>query len=424
MSRSTRAGWVRNARHHGRLLFIDLDDPPSTLQLVADRSEMSGSDYARLLACPVGSAIRLEVRSSSRGDDEELRVISVLEAYPAESTYSAVLQNLSKLSRTARDNPLLLDERHLALRTDYLRATLTARSRVHHFLVQWFASQGYTEIHAPILTKLPLYEDSTAVALELQEQSLFLTQCVGFYLEACANAIPRVVNIGPSFRAEESKSRRHLVEYWHVKFEAAWESRNWAMAQVERLLADVHSFVVTECEDLFDALDTEPPDLALGEFRRVSYSDIADMLRGKGHPFEFGDHIGADEERALAEVFSEPLWICGNPRTTEPFPYRLDPEDPRVTRTADLVLPNGYGELLGVAEKIVDEADLQLRMDEKGKGATRTDYAWVRELRSSGFAPQVGVGMGFERLLRWLFQVNHVRDFSAFPRLFGRSFHP
>ncbi len=315
-------------------------------------------------------------------------------------------------------------DRHLTIRSSFSRAALMARARLHSFLLNWLSQRDFVELHAPIITKLPLYEPQTAVSLTLHEQDVFLTQCVGFYLEAAAVGLERVFNIGPSFRAEESKSPRHLVEYWHVKIEAMWLTRGQTMNLCEELLRDAVDFVRDNCQDLTQALGGRvPAALPGGAFPSITYRNAVEMLQERGHPAVFGDHLGPREEEALADVLLAPTWVCNNPRSMEPFVYRVSPEDPECTVTADLVLPNGYGELLGIAEKISDPRELEIRMLEKtmdGQGV----YSWVTELRQTGLPTHSGMGMGFERLLRWLFQTQDVRDYVAFPRTVGRPFWP
>jgi asparaginyl-tRNA synthetase len=299
---------------------------------------------------------------------------------------------------------------------------MIARHKLLRFLHNWFERNSYIEINAPILTKLPLYDDKSAIELELHNQRLFLTQCVGYYLESAVQAFERVYNIGPSFRAEDSRSNRHLVEYWHVKLEACWLDRKKIMQHVEHLVRDIVDFARVELLELSGVLGTKIVPAIDMPFHQMTYKDAMSMI-SRHQEFKLGDHIGKNEERWLH--ISKPTWIIGNPRLSEPFPYRIDPDDGELTLTADLVLPDGYGELLGIAEKIYDPVELETRMHEKGR-VVDSEFHWLVELRKSGMVPHsgMGMGMGLERLLRWLVQGGHVRDFSAFPRLYGRQYSP
>jgi asparaginyl-tRNA synthetase len=317
----------------------------------------------------------------------------------------------------------LLANRHLYLRNP----TLMAIMRFRHFLMgtvhQWFRERGFLEITAPILTTLPLYDDRSAIELQAGGESAYLTQCVGFYLEAAVHAFERVYNIGPSFRGEESRSKRHLMEYWHIKAEIAWSDFEDIVAIVESLMADVSSRCMEHCDDFakmtgrpFRGVSLKTP------FPRISYREAIALTQKAGHDIEFGQSLGTAEEELLSRSFDGPFWIVGIPRTIEPFPYVIDPEDPAVTRTADLILDRGYGELLGVAEKIASLDELDERLREKQKQLAR--YGWIRELREFGCVPHTGFGLGVERLMRWLLDIPHVRDTIPFPRIFRRRISP
>lgn len=417
-------GWLVGRRDHGRVLFCDIRTSSSKVQAVFHDDILGGAALRRVKHASLESGFDLVGEFRVRGTKQrEFLVHDVASIHEADD--ELIRQALPEHEGSLRGEVLdrYLTNRHLSIRTDYSRAASIARGRLHRFLMQWLADEEYVEIHAPILTKLPLYDDETAISLHLHDQRLFLTQCVGFYLEAAAHAFGKVFNIGPSFRAEDSKSTRHLVEYWHVKFEAVWMSLDEVMSQAEALLLACLDYVQTECQELLKTFGTTPPARPSAPFRRIRYRDAIAELRGRGHSIEFGDHIGSHEERVLGDMLMGPLWITGSPRAMEPFPYRIDPEDKEATITADLILPNGYGELLGVAEKITEIDELLERMQEKGKDP-RGPYSWIVDLRRAGCVPHAGLGMGFERLLRWLFQTHHVRDFAAFPRIFGREYSP
>jgi asparaginyl-tRNA synthetase len=417
-------GWLVGRRDHGGVLFCDIRTGSSKTQAVFQSAILSGEVLGRVRRAPLESGFDLIGEFRDRETKQrEFLVHDVASIHEADD--ELIRQAFPKHEGSLREEALdrYLKYRHLSIRTDYSRAASMARGRLHKFLMEWLANEEYVEIHTPILTKLPLYDDQSAISLDLHDQRLFLTQCAGFYLEAAAHAFGRVFNIGPSFRAEDSKSTRHLVEYWHVKLEAVWTSRDELMSQAEALLLACLDYVQNECQDLLTTFGSTPPARPSAPFRRIQYRDAIAELRARGHPIQFGDHIGSNEERVLKDMLVAPLWIAGSPRAVEPFPYRIDPEDKEVTITADLILPNGYGELLGVAEKITEIDELLERMREKGKDPDGA-YSWVVDLRSAGCVPHAGLGMGFERLLRWLFQTHHVREFAAFPRIFGRDYSP
>jgi len=416
-------GWLNRRRRHGAISFLDVKNQMGQTQVVADSSVLSHEDVVTLNRLPLESGLSLLGAWRTFNGVQEFRVMQVESTYPASMTTARPSVATPKPLVAGMAIDQTLKERHLQIRNPITVAALKARHRVHSFIADWLRNEGYVEIHAPILTQLPLYEDKTAIGISVHGQDLFLTQCVGYYLEAAVHGLERVYNIGPSFRAEDSKSPRHLVEYWHVKVEAAWFDINNIIEFSERLVTAASEYVVTHCRDLAADMKTNLTPVPSRPFDQISYREVIRQVRRAGGDVKFGDHIGPREEALLWEFSDRPFWVVGNPRSLEPFPYRIDPCDPEVTITADLVIPAGYGELLGVAEKITDEDELTERMLEKHKDPDGM-YRWLVDIRRYGCVPHCGMGMGFERLLRWLFQARHVRDFVAFPRIFGRPYWP
>lgn len=306
-----------------------------------------------------------------------------------------------------------------------LAAILKFRHILTRIVHQWFHENGFIEIHAPVLTPTRLYDDRTAMAIEVHGQDVYLTQCVGFYLEQAVHAFEKIYNIGPSFRAEESRSKRHLMEYWHIKTELAFMDFEDMASVVERFIRDVSEQCIREGRELANIIGTEMcGDGLKTPFPRIDYAEAVKWLKTQGSDIEFGKSLGSDEETLLSQRFGEtPFWVVGIPRSIEPFPYVIDATDTRRTKTADLIASRGFGELLGIAEKIHSLTMLDERLAEKGK-AGDARYEWLRELRQYGCVPHGGFGMGLERFIRWLLQIPHVRDTIPFHRAFGRRIDP
>lgn len=319
----------------------------------------------------------------------------------------------------------LLDKRHFYLRNEKIAAILKFRHVLTRIVHQWFHENGFIEIHAPVLTPTPLYDDRSPIALQVHGQNVYLTQCVGFYLEAAVHAFEKIYNIGPSFRAEESRSKRHLMEYWHIKAELAFVNFEDMVAMVERFIRDVSEQSIREGGELARVIGTEMCRNGLKTpFPRIDYCEVVEWSKAQGCNIEFGNSLGSEEESLLNNRFGEtPFWVVGIPRSIEPFPYVIDSTDPRRTKTADLIASRGFGELLGIAEKIHELPMLDERLAEKKK-AGDARYEWLRELRQYGCVPHAGFGMGLERFIRWLLQIPHVRDTIPFHRTFGRRIHP
>jgi asparaginyl-tRNA synthetase len=423
-------GWIKNRRDHGNVIFLDICDSTGWMQVVVDKSRFSEEQFNLISKLTVESSVLVKGKLALTGKKTPTRNLEIR----AESVELIGAANLG-LTPSPRGNSFdifderlqdhLLTNRHFYLRNEKIMAILKFRHHLMGLVHEWFRADGFIEITAPILTPTPLYEGRSAIGLELYDEDIFLTQCVGFYLESAVHAFERVYNIGPSFRGEEGRSKRHLTEYHHIKAELAFGDLEDIITLVENLI----SFVTQRCSGearIADLATVVGRPLCLDgltpPFPRLSYCEAVTILQQRGVDFEFGKSLGSDEEAMLSENFSQPFWVVGIPRTIEPFPYVIDSVDPRLTRTADLIATNGYGELLGVAEKIHDPAMLDERMAEKGKSDPL--YQWLRDMRQFGCVPHIGFGLGVERFIRWLMNIPHVRDTIPFPRTFGRKVRP
>jgi asparaginyl-tRNA synthetase len=417
-------GWIKSKRVHSTVVFIDLSDSSGTIQCVLAK-ENNEVLFETISTVSIESAVTaVGTVRQSENENLEIKLSEFTVVSPSKEMSPKIREDFDIFDEKYTDH--ILSSRHLYVRNPKLIATLKARSEVVGYLHNWFRAEKFYELDAPVLTELPLYEDKTAIPLKVHNQDLYLTQCVGFYLESAVMGLEKCYNLGPSFRAEEGKSKRHLIEYWHIKGELAWVNRDEIMATVEKLIFDLVTFARTELEEIGEAIgEGITKDGVLPPYPRLPYPKAIELLQGAGFEITFGQSLNDDEERFLGQQYDTPFWIVGNPKSIEPFPYCIDPDDPRLTMTADLIAPNGYGELCGVAEKITDLQELDARMRDKGKDpSANPKYDWVREMREVGFAPHGGFGMGLERVMRWVFSHSHVKDFTAYPRVFGRRMRP
>ncbi len=420
------SGWVKARRKHNNVVFLDVCDSTGSIQAVVGRASNNELFKMARKIIPESS---VEVRGTlldtgRQKSPREIRVSNI-------SVIGPVTMDVSPQPRSNLDifdpklQEQLLDKRYFYLRNEKIIAILKFRHMLMGIVHQWFRQQEFIEIHAPILTPTPLYNDRTPISLEVHGQHVYLTQCVGFYLEQAVHAFEKIYNIGPSFRAEESRSKRHLMEYWHIKAEIAFTDFEELALMVERFIHDVTQQCVIEGSGLAEIVKTRICKDGLNiPFPRIDYCEAVDWLKTQGCDIDFGKGLGSEEEALLSGRFGEtPFWVVGIPRSIEPFPYVIDSADPRRTKTADLIASRGFGELLGIAEKIHTLSMLDERLEEKEKkGDPR--YEWLRELRQYGCVPHGGFGMGVERLIRWLLQIPHVRDTIPFHRTFGRKIQP
>ena len=418
-------GWVLKKRLHGKLLFVDVVDSTGSIQAVIDLRNVGKEQFDLAKPVSVDSSVRAvgHLTVSDRLNQPELIVEAFEVINLARTTLSPAARSDIDLFDPALTD-LMLRQRHLYIRNQKVMALLRFRSLVMDVARRWFKQEGFLEFDAPILVPVPLYDDRTAIDLNVHGEPAFLSQCAGFYLEAACQAFEKVYNMAPSFRGEESRSKRHLSEYWHIKAELAWGNREDIMELVESFIAYITETVNIEGAEYMRVLGVTPREDGMQTpYARINYEEAVTHLASNGFDIVFGQSIGSTEEEELSKLFKGPFWLVGIPRLVEPFPYVIDPDDNRLTMVADLIASDGYGELLGVAEKIYDPDMLNERLAEKSKHLDDR-YGFVREVHDLGCSPHIAFGMGLERAVRWLLSIPHVRDTIPFPRVAGRRFYP
>lgn len=407
-------GWIASVRVGKERIFFDIVDSTGRIQVITDRG-FSGKKEESVFVSGTTHIFGENFEIVA----DEVKIIGRAEITTEPSPRSKF--DLFSSGNAAK----VLQNRHLYLRNDKMIASLKARHAVTTAIREWFESQNYCEVTSPILSPVILYDEDTAIKAEIENSvgDVFLTQCVGFYLESAVHALERVYNIGPSFRAKETASRRHLNEYWHVKSECAFVTFEEFFGIVEDMLKTVTKKLQQSASELCSTLGTEfNADALKAPFPRITYIKALELLGVNGIDIEFGRSINDAGENYLSEYFGSPVWVTHNPASVEGFPYKYD-RDRRLTVTADLIWSKGHGEVLGIADKITDYAELSERMKEKGK-ANNSAYQWFAELRQLGTVPHCGMGMGLERLIKCLFGINHVRDVIPFPRNIGKKIYP
>ena len=416
--------WLAAKQRHGGILFLTLHDSSGNIQAVAEKENIDPKAFDELKRVPLESGVVVYgtlITAPNDGVEIQLQKLEVVGS--ATQQFCPQPRSDIDIFSPSLTNHLLTN-RHVYLRNQKVIAIMQFRDALTHHMRQWFHENRFCAFDAPILTPVPLYDDGSALNIDVHGEHVFLTQCVGYYLEAGVHALERVYNMGPSFRGEESRSKRHLMEYWHIKAEAAWGNIEDVIAMIEEIFDYLTKACREEGEKAAAILGTSYcQDGLLGPFSRISYREAVAVLNEMGHPFSFGTSLSSQEEEILSKRFTGPFWITGIPHSIEPFPYCIHPDDPEVTQVADLIASNGFGELLGVAEKIYRLDELDRRMMDKNKlGNPR--YEFIREIHASGCVPHIAFGMGLERLIRWMLNIPHVRDAVAFPRIFKRSIAP
>lgn len=410
--------WVRSKRDQKNYLFFDIEDSTGSIQIVIDK-RLNTQLYDE--SSHIKEEASILVKGITQNDKKGNLEILASEV----KLIGDVTLNLDPRPREDFDilginyTNYILDNRHLFIRNRTFIEIMIFRHVLMKIIHKWFSQQGFIEVFSPVFTQIPLYEDDTAFCVDYFGTKTFLTQCVAFHLESAVQALEKVYSIGPSFRAEKSKSRRHLAEYWHLKGEIAFTDLVEMMEFAEKMIYEISTEALLYLRDQSDFIklkEATPPAIGSLPFPRITYSNACDYLNSKGQKKVWGTSLSDGDIKILSTIFSGPYWITGMPAKIEPFIYELDPNNQEITKTADLIASEGYGELLGVAEKIWLYDTLKNRIMESGKGHDNR-YSWYLDLRNYGSVPHSGFGLGIERLIMWLLKLNHVRDAIPFPRL-------
>ncbi len=405
--RVTLRGWVYRKRVLKEKAFILLRDSTGVIQLVFPRERLKDAEELNLESSIVVTGAL--VREPRAPGGVELHVESVDWAYigePYPINEDAVVA----------DSEYLLDVRHLWVRSRKMQAVLKIRHTIFGAIHEYFRKNGFYEVHTPMFITAAVEGGATLFKVDYFGQPVYLTQSSQFYLEVLIYSLEKVYVIAPSFRAEPSRTRRHLTEFWHAEMEMAWAGMNDAARVGEELISYVVERVLAERQDELRLLGrrTEFLERAKQPFYRVSYDEAVDILRKKGISINWGDDIGADEERALTLEFDKPIILYGFPEKLKAFYHRNDPKRPEVTLSFDVLLPEGYGEVIGGGERIYEEKELVEKIVRFGLNPK--DYWWYIDLRKYGSVPHAGFGLGVDRLTMWITGADHIRDVVPFPR--------
>ena len=411
----TLRGWLRGRRSSGKLQFLQVRDGSGTIQCTLFRPEVAPEVFeaAAHLAQETSLEVDGEVRPDPRAPGgfelsvRDLRVVSIPAAeYP--------------ISPKEHGTAFLLDHRHLWLRSRRQNAILRVRSSVVRACREYFDDRGFTLVDAPIFTPAACEGTTTLFAVDYFGEPAYLTQSGQLYIEAAAMALGKVYCFGPTFRAEKSKTRRHLTEFWMVEPEVAFMDLQGDMDLAEDFLVEVVGRVVRERRAELEALERDVAALerVVKPFPRITYDEALVRLRDADKPVEWGDDFGADEETVLASQFDRPVLVHRYPAQVKAFYMKGDPEDSRLALCVDVLAPEGYGEIIGGGQREDDLATLERKIAEHG--LPESAFSWYLDLRRYGSVPHAGFGMGIERMVAWLCGLHHVRETIPFPRMLER----
>lgn len=415
----TLQGWLYNLRESGKLLFPIFRDGTGLIQGVVSQKEQPEA-FATLRGLTQESSVEVtgRIRREPRapgGYEIGVSQVRAVQPVPEAEPYPIQLKE--------HGVDFLLDRRHLWVRTPRQASILRIRAEAIRAAREFMDSQGYTLTDAPIFT--PAACEGTTTLFEVQyvdEEKAYLTQSGQLYLEALAAALGKVYCFGPTFRAEKSKTRRHLTEFWMLEPEAAYAHLEDMMALGEGLVSHVVQSVLRnrarELETLKrDVLKLEP---VKPPFPRITYEQALEILRQHGHDVKFGDDFGGDEETTLSQQYDRPVMIHRYPASIKAFYMEPDRTRPDLALGFDVLASEGYGEIIGGGERISSYELLLKRL--RDNGLPEQAFQWYLDLRRYGSVPHAGFGMGLERVVAWICGTEHVREVIPFPRMIYRVY--
>jgi len=411
---ATVQGWVETTRTHGKVAFVVVRDGTGILQGVVVRSAVPEETWARHQHLTRESviAMRGRIKADARApggyemEVESLDVLSLAEEYPIQPKEHGV--------------DFLLDHRHLWLRSSRQRAGLKIRAEVEQAIHDFLYGRGFVRIDTPILTGSIGEHAGTLFETDYFGQRAFLAQTGQLYVESACPAFGKVYCFGPTFRAEKSKTRRHLTEFWMVEPEVAFADSDENMRLQEEFVSYLVERALERCADELEVLerDTGLLERVRPPFPRLSYSEAVTRLKEGGSDITWGEDLGAPDEVALTEGQDLPLFIYNYPRQAKAFYMKENPDDPRTVLCNDLLAPEGYGEIIGGSQREDDPERLRTRIREES--LPEEAYGWYLDLRRYGTFVHSGFGLGVERTVAWISGQHHVRELIPFPRLMNR----
>jgi asparaginyl-tRNA synthetase len=410
-------GWLHNRRSSGKIHFLTLRDGSGVIQCVMSKQAVGEEMFKRADHLAQESAIVVDgtARADSRApggyevDVIALEIVSEAKDYPITPKEHGV--------------DYLMDRRHLWIRSQRQQAILRVRHEVINAVRDFFNSRGFILADTPIFTPAACEGTTTLFPVQyFEDTTAYLTQSGQLYNEANAMALGRVYAFGPTFRAEKSKTRRHLTEFWMVEPEMAYATLDDVMELAEGLIVSVVARALDKRKHELKVLerDTTKLEQVQSPFPRISYDEAVDVLKKKGLPFEWGGDFGAPDETALSEEFDRPICVHRYPAAVKAFYMKQDPQRPELALGVDVLAPEGYGEIIGGGERATDYDFLVEQI--KKHNLPQEAFEWYLDLRRYGSVPHGGFGMGIERCVSWICGLEHLREAIPYPRMLYRMY--
>jgi asparaginyl-tRNA synthetase len=415
----TLRGWLYNLRESGKLLFPLFRDGTGVIQGIVSQKEQPEAfekvkDLTQESSVVVTGTIRADQRAPG-GYELAITAIEIIQRVPEHDPYPIQLKE--------HGVDFLLDKRHLWIRSPRQAAILRIRAEAIRAAREYMDGQGYILTDSPVFT--PAACEGTTTLFEVQyidDEKAYLTQSGQLYVEATAAALGKVYCFGPTFRAEKSKTRRHLTEFWMLEPEAAFAHLEDMMVLAEGLVSHIVQSVLKNRARELETLkrDVKKLENVRAPFPRITYDDAVRVLNKRGNPAKWGDDFGGDEETILSSEFDRPVIVHRYPAAIKAFYMEPDPERAELALGFDMLAPEGYGEIIGGGERISDLELLRRRLREHN--LPEEAFQWYLDLRRYGSVPHAGFGLGLERTVAWICGTEHIREVIPFPRLLYRIY--
>ncbi len=405
-------GWIHRKRQSKKIAFLVVRDGTDVIQATVRAGTEPFSEAEKVT---IESSVEVEgtVHADTRAPGgkelrvEKLTIIGLAETFPIQKDQST---------------ELLMDLRHLWVRSVPMNRVMRLRAAVFLAAREYFDTMGFVEVHPPMFITAACEGGSTLFKVPYFGKKAYLTQSSQFYLEALITGLERVYCVAPSFRAEKSRTTRHLTEFWHIEAEEAFCGLEGTMRTQEDLVAHICQTIAARFPEELRAMGRDPDVIAdvKAPFDRISYDKSIDILQGRGVDIPWGADLGTKEERELTMEFEQPFFVYHYPAEAKAFYHRLDPNDTSKVLCADMLAPEGHGEIVGGGERTWTVEEIMARINEEDLDTT--DYEWYLDLRKYGGVPHAGFGLGAARLIKWVCGMEHIRDALPFPRTMNRIY--
>ena len=413
-------GWVKRSRGSNKIRFIVLRDSTGSIQCVAKRDVIGDESFEAIKSALIESSMILHgianpEEKAPGGYEIVIDKIEIVGAVNPETPFP--ITESAMIAADGGETEFLLDNRHLYLRTSRMTTMLKLRSTVFGAIHSYFRDQDFLEYQAPNFVAGAVEGGSTLFEVPYFGRKAYLTQSWQLYAEAAMPALEKLYTIAPSFRAEKSRTRRHLTEFWHAEMEVAWADNQEIMTYGEGVVRKIAATLLEERSQELESLGRDLEVIsryADSKYPRMRYDEAIETLQGMGVEVEWGQDLDYSKEKVLTQDFDVPHFLTHYPKIAKPFYHRVDPDDGNYVLCHDLLAPEGYGEIIGGGERTWSEEEILARIDEEG--TPREPYQFYIDTRTYGGVPHGGFGLGVDRVCSWLSGAEHIREVIPFPR--------